>query len=89
MNPRRFPSGIWLEITSSQNNANDSPEIGRLNDLGSPFMGTQKRKDSDERRSSALVSFLHSNLLNLGESLCVFSELFYFVMGAGDVLNNT
>lgn len=69
MSPRRFPSGTWLEIISSQSNAIDSPEIGCLNEIGSPSTGTQQRKDSSERRSSVLVSFLRSNLLNIGQIL--------------------
>ncbi|KAL7194512.1 hypothetical protein ACSBR1_034857 [Camellia fascicularis] len=57
--PRRFPSGIWFEIISCQSNAVDPMDIGCLHDTSTPSERTLQRTDS------VLVSYLHSNFLNI------------------------
>ncbi|XP_059656257.1 uncharacterized protein LOC132303147 isoform X1 [Cornus florida] len=61
---RRFPSGIWIEVISCQSNTSNSPEIGCLTD-GLPSEESQQTMDFSSSRSTVLVSFLHSNFLNI------------------------
>uniref|UniRef100_A0A5B6ZU59 Phosphatidylinositol N-acetylglucosaminyltransferase n=2 Tax=Davidia involucrata TaxID=16924 RepID=A0A5B6ZU59_DAVIN len=65
--PRRFPLGMWFEVISCQSNTSDSMEIGCLDDIGSPSEKSQQTMDRSRSRSSILVSFLHSNFLNIGQ----------------------
>ncbi|KAA8528979.1 hypothetical protein F0562_033533 [Nyssa sinensis] len=65
--PRRFPSGIWFEVISCQSNTSDSMEIGCLNDIGSQSEKSQETMDISRSRSSILVSFLHSNFMDIGQ----------------------
>lgn len=54
--PKRFPSGVWFEIISCQNSGNGlAPET------------SYHMKEKSETPSSVLVSYLHSNLLKIGQ----------------------
>lgn len=60
---RRFPSGIWFEIMHCQDDTIDSTQ-----DIKPPSKNTQG-KDINSGKSSFMLSFLHSNLLSVGETL--------------------
>lgn len=64
--PKRFPSGVWFEIISCQNSGNGlAPET------------SYHMKEKSETPSSVLVSYLHSNLLKIGEVLSSHSWYWY------------
>ncbi|KAK4432092.1 Phosphatidylinositol N-acetylglucosaminyltransferase subunit Q [Sesamum alatum] len=59
----RFPSGIWFDVTLCQHS-----ETGAVNGSNSlPGKLQETAYASSSSRSTILVSFLHSNYLNLGE----------------------
>ncbi|KAI5682766.1 hypothetical protein M9H77_03994 [Catharanthus roseus] len=63
---RRFPAGIWFEFVTCQHNAVASG-TGPVDSIGSVSRKSRKTRESSTRRSTILVSLLHSNYLNLGE----------------------
>ncbi|XP_057717816.1 N-acetylglucosaminyl-phosphatidylinositol biosynthetic protein gpi1 isoform X1 [Arachis stenosperma] len=62
--PQRFPSGIWFEICGSRSNV--SPEDGVTDEMNSSKESVHL-KDFNRKKSSILVSFLHSNYLSIGK----------------------
>lgn len=60
--PRRFPSGIWLEIISCRSNTS-----AFVHESGSLSEDSQQGNNITGSGSSVLVSFLHSNFLNIGQ----------------------
>lgn len=64
MRRRRFPSGIWFEIASCQN---DSLEFARHDKVCSSSKKSYRNNDRGENRPSIIVSFLHSNFLSIGQ----------------------
>ncbi|KAH8506648.1 hypothetical protein H0E87_013445 [Populus deltoides] len=64
MRRRRFPSGIWFEIASCQN---DSLEFARHDKVCSSSKKSYRNNDRGKDRSSIMVSFLHSNFLSIGQ----------------------
>ncbi|XP_060967482.1 N-acetylglucosaminyl-phosphatidylinositol biosynthetic protein gpi1 isoform X2 [Cannabis sativa] len=60
--PRRFPSGIWFDIVSSQCDTSDPSE--RV-DFSSENL--QMKKDITKEKTSSMISFLHSNFMTLGQ----------------------
>ena len=65
--PRRFPSGIWLEIIGCQSNSTASPSADITDEMTS-YKESLHLKDFNREKSSNLVSALHSNYLSLGEA---------------------
>ncbi|CAK7342708.1 unnamed protein product [Dovyalis caffra] len=61
---RRFPSGIWFEIVSCQN---DSLEFVCLDKFCCTSDKSYHKNDRDKNRSSNMVSILHSNFLSIGQ----------------------
>ncbi|XP_020533405.1 uncharacterized protein LOC105630013 isoform X4 [Jatropha curcas] len=61
---RRFPSGIWFEIQSFRSGSSESVFLG---EVCSSSKYSEQEKDTCMKRSSLLVSFLHSNFLSLGQ----------------------
>lgn len=86
--PKRFPSGIWFEIVSCQNDTNDSSE-----GVNSSSENLQM-KDIANEKTSSMVSFLRSNCMTLGETFlftlrrvylfpcCFFSQKVFFNISA-------
>ncbi|KAL5166758.1 Phosphatidylinositol N-acetylglucosaminyltransferase subunit Q [Glycine soja] len=64
--PRRFPSGIWLEIIGCQSNSTASPSTDITDEMTS-YKESLHLKDFNREKSSNLVSALHSNYLSLGK----------------------
>jgi phosphatidylinositol glycan class Q protein len=78
MRRRRFPSGIWFEIASCQN---DSLEFARHDKACSSSKKSYRNNDRGENRPSIMVSFLHSNFLSIGESVYFsFNCCYYHLM---------
>lgn len=68
--PRRFPSGIWFDVVSSQGDASDSSD-----NFDSPFENFRVKKVISREKSSLMVSVLHSNFMTLGETSFSYSLL--------------
>ncbi|KAF9679583.1 hypothetical protein SADUNF_Sadunf06G0029900 [Salix dunnii] len=64
MRRRRFPSGIWFEIASCQN---DSLEFACHDKVCSSSEKSYHNNDRGRNRSTIMVSFLHSNFLSIGQ----------------------
>ena len=81
MRRRRFPSGIWFEIASCQN---DSLEFACHDKVCSSSEKSYRNNDRGRNRSTIMVSFLHNNFLSIGESLLYFSfSCYYFHLMQG------
>ncbi|KAF6142326.1 hypothetical protein GIB67_023351 [Kingdonia uniflora] len=69
--PRRFPSGIWFDVTSGQYNRNifGSTEVECFSKGHSSTSNLHERKMEQENneRSRVMVSFLNSNPSSLGQ----------------------
>lgn len=66
---KRFPSGIWFEVTSCQWSENGA--VGGSD--SSPGKLQKTAYESSNSKSTILVSFLQSNYLNLGKTLSFIS----------------
>ncbi|KAK7378101.1 hypothetical protein VNO80_03537 [Phaseolus coccineus] len=65
--PRRFPSGIWLEIIGCQSNSTVSAPSIDFTDEMTLAKESLHPKDFNRENSSILVSVLHSNYLSIGK----------------------
>ncbi|KAH7854803.1 hypothetical protein Vadar_017965 [Vaccinium darrowii] len=65
--PSRFPCGIWFEVINCL--GDDPLGTGGSSDASKTSEKLWKRTDISRSRSRALVSFLLSNFLNIGEAL--------------------
>ncbi|GMH08141.1 hypothetical protein Nepgr_009981 [Nepenthes gracilis] len=63
---RRFPSGIWFEIICCQNASVSSSTVGFISQVGQTSENMLQDRNATEN-ISALVSFLHSNVLTFGQ----------------------
>lgn len=64
---QRFPSGIWFEILSCQNNEVKPSEIENSKDSGLPLQYSWQRIDTPGSGCSVLIYLLHSNFLSIGQ----------------------
>ncbi|KAJ6747560.1 N-ACETYLGLUCOSAMINYL TRANSFERASE COMPONENT FAMILY PROTEIN / GPI1 FAMILY PROTEIN [Salix koriyanagi] len=76
MRRRRFPSGIWFEIASCQN---DSLEFACHDKVCSSSEKSYRNNNRGRDRSTIMVSVLRSNFLSIGESLLYFSFNCYYL----------
>ncbi|XP_062117929.1 uncharacterized protein LOC133831579 isoform X2 [Humulus lupulus] len=60
--PRRFPSGIWFDVVSCQYDTCDSSE-----GVNSSSENLQMKKDITKEKASSMISFVHSNVMTLGQ----------------------
>lgn len=65
---RRFPCGIWFEIICCRTDYTDSDKIGSSSET--------MTDDTSGSRFSVLISFLHSNSLNIGKATLNYYLLF-------------
>ncbi|KAH7853738.1 hypothetical protein Vadar_006116 [Vaccinium darrowii] len=81
--PSRFPCGIWFEVISCLGNADDPLGTGGSSDAAKTSEKSWKRTDISRSRSRALVSFLRSNFLNIGQIVWPhYREVFAMISGS-------
>lgn len=65
----RFPSGIWLELSSCKSDPLE------FIDKTSSSSQSKQQKNAGEKGPSILVSFLRSNFLSIGEQFTIRSVI--------------
>lgn len=64
---KTFPSGIWFEIISCHINSTGSLDRNSSENFDVPTKILEQNEEMIMRKSSVLVSYLHSNLMGIGE----------------------
>ncbi|KAF5737659.1 hypothetical protein HS088_TW13G00547 [Tripterygium wilfordii] len=67
VNWKRFPLGMWFEILSCQGDSIDSSEYFCVDEISSPSDDSQQNEHTRRKKSTFLVSILHSNFLSMGQ----------------------
>lgn len=63
---KTFPSGIWFEIISCHINSTGSLDRNSSENFDVPTKILEQNEEMIMRKSSVLVSYLHSNLMGIG-----------------------